>query len=375
MVHLLAGFNNNSDEWNDSLVFSVNRPRLPLPYAFGASFYKRGYNLSAIDFSSSSLNINNKPLFETIYPKQSLLKAVKETDISILWAMQGIKAITQQLLLKPTSRKIILASYVWDVKTLPNFRTKKLGIATHIAAHFAKALIVMTSEQEKMARQSLSSKIPVIKFTCGIDTQYYRSALSWLDVPHSYVPIVEELLTSPYIIMLGSQQRLDKEMLDIVSQSRFKLVRIASYDKNKSLDLHQQIQKRNISKQFIFIEKISYPFLRFLLRHANVCAGLVDSRWQPAGWTVACEALASGIPLVLYEGLVSRELQSLGVGSFMKTVAFGDTNAFKNALSYFIENPLTSIMRDQCQEFAKKQLDLNKTGDLLVNSVEKLVLS
>ncbi len=41
MVHLLVGINNNSQEWVEALEFSASRPRLPLPYGFGAAFWEQ----------------------------------------------------------------------------------------------------------------------------------------------------------------------------------------------------------------------------------------------------------------------------------------------------------------------------------------------
>ncbi|MBO1059648.1 MAG: hypothetical protein HEQ14_01565 [Aphanizomenon flos-aquae CP01] len=375
MVHLLVGINNNSQQWVDALEFSTNRPRLPLPYGFGAGFYQNGHHLSAVDFSSSRTETNNQNLFKSIHKEQNIVKALGSVDAALLWASEGIKATFKQAWLQPPRRKVILASYVWNLDTLPNIRLRRLGIATHWAALFAKALVVMTSEQKQMARQMLPAYLPVIKFTCGIDTKFYRSQSDWVDVPESERKTVENLLRSPYVIMPGDEQRCHSHALEILTHSNLRLVRISQYSKDKDAKwFRQEIYNRGLTERCFFFERISYPFLRFLLHHASVYAGLVDSTWQPAGWTVACEALASGLPIVLYQGLVSNELSSLGAGQFLHSIPMGDTRAFQIELESLVSQPKIYEINREIQNFAAKNLDLEKTGELFVKEIAHIFI-
>jgi glycosyltransferase involved in cell wall biosynthesis len=372
-MHLLVGINGNPDEWQNTLSASSTLPRLPLPYAFGAAFHKSNHQVSAIDFKDRQQSGESQNFFQHIYSAQQLSNAIDSTDFAILWARQGINAAFKEILLPPSQRRVLLASYVWDLSTLKSFKQKILGLSTYGAAHFSRALVVMTQEQNQQARESLPAYVPIINFTCGIDTQFYRIPSCFSDVPENYRAIVDSLLEHPYIIMPGDEQRCNQDALDIVANSDLRLVRIAQYSTPaKSQWIREQVETLNIKDRCFFFERISYPFLRFLLQHASAYAGLVDSTWQPAGWTVACEALASGLPIVVYEGLTSRELQFLNADPYLSSIAVGDKRQFKNALENHCSKKRAVQNKEEIQEFAKRTLDLEITSSFWVKQVEEL---
>ena len=216
-MHLLVAINNNIQEWRDTLFQRADKPRLPIPYAFGGAFVRREHKLSAINMSSSTPA--DEPLypFEAVYSAQELLRAMKHVDVAALWGGHGVSAILRQFLLAPPCKRLVLNSYVWQLDSLPTLRSKMIGISTRLAAHFAKAVVVMTAEQAKMARKSLSGKVPVITFRCGIDTAFNRTSSSFADVPEKYREIVDRLLVKPYVIMPGNMLRSNRDILDIVT--------------------------------------------------------------------------------------------------------------------------------------------------------------
>jgi hypothetical protein len=372
MSKILVGIHENADEWNNTLSYCSTRPRLPLPYAFGNAFYQRGHQLCAINSSSSQISVDCQLPFEKIYSQDLFITALQETDINIFWASQGIKAIAQQLFLNPFCKKTILASYIWNTINLSGFKKKQLGLATNIASHLARALIVMTTEQANLARVQLHHNVPIIKFTCGIDTKFYQETITFTDVPENNKKIVESLLNRPYVIMPGDEQRCNDHALEILKNSDLRLVRIAQYTKSQDAQwFKEEIIKNNLSKRCFFFEKISYPFLRFLLRNAAVYAGLVDSTWQPAGWTVACEAVASGLPIVLYDGLVARELSLLGAAEFLRVVPMGNIKIFQRELEFLVAEGTTIEQSEKTKDFAATHLNLELTGDSFAKQVEQ----
>jgi hypothetical protein len=174
--------------------------------------------------------------------------------------------------------------------------------------------------------------------------------------------------------MLGDEQRLNSHALEILTQSNLRLVRISQYSKDKEAKwFRQEINNRRLNERCFFFERISYPFLRFLLHHACAYAGLVDSTWQPAGWTVACEALASGLPIVLYKGLVSNELNYLGASRFLHSVPNGDTKAFQIELESLVSQQVSSKINQEIQNFAAMHLDLEKTGASFVKEIVNIL--
>ena len=145
-MHLLVAISNNIPEWRDTLMESRDKPRLPLPYAFGAAFIKRGHKLSGINMSSSPLADESLYPFEAVYPAQELLLAMKHADVVTLWGGHGVSAILRQCLLMPPRKRVVLNSYIWQPDGFPTLKTKKLDVATQLAAQFAKALVVMTEK-------------------------------------------------------------------------------------------------------------------------------------------------------------------------------------------------------------------------------------
>ena len=197
----------------------------------------------------------------------------------------------------------------------------------------------MTDEQVTAARRLLPSTVPVVKLTVGVDCAFYAAPTSLADLSDAERPRVEKLLQSSYAILLGDELRLNEDALTIVQNCSLNIARVCQFgDRKGAVQFKSEIERRGLQDRLVVFERISYASLRFLLRHACAYAGLVDSSWQPAGWTVACESLASGLPIVLYEGLVSRELQRLGAGpDIMCTVPPRDTHRFAAALKTFSE--------------------------------------
>jgi glycosyltransferase involved in cell wall biosynthesis len=303
------------------------------------------------------------------------MTAMKSVDITSLWAGLGVSAILKQPLLPRPRQRVLLNTYVWQPKAFPTWKAKKLGLATRMAARFAKGVVVMTQEQAERAREDLPDRVPVINMRCGIDTAYYRSSSEQESVPEAYKEIVDHLLKKPFVVMPGDELRFNQDALDIIKNSDLHLVRISQYSDKSAVDrLKEQITHEGLADRLIVLERISYPFIRFLLRNAAAYAGLVDSTWQPAGWTVACEALTSGIPVVLYEGLVSRELARLGATeTILQSVPMRDIRTFQEVLESIVHNHPNPRVSLKANMFAAENLNLEITGEAFVQQVERLL--
>jgi len=373
-MHILVGINNNIYEWQATLEISLDRPRLPLPYSFGAAFINRGHKISAIDVCSlADKNTSGGP-FEKIFHIKDIMSAMKCVDIVSFWGGLAVKAILKQPFLPRPQRRVLLNSYVWKPKSFPTFNNKKKDIATRLLARFAKGVVVMTHEQAEKAREDLSGSIPVINFRCGVDISFYCSASSYESVPVSHRRMVDKILRKPFIIMPGDELRINSDALKMIERSEMLLVRISQYsDKSRTDLLTQEIAKKNLSDRVIILERISYPFMRFLLHNAAAYAGLVDSTWQPAGWTVACEALSSGVPVVLYEGLVSRELKRIGAQTaILRSVPMRDTKTFQIALEDFVSRNHKAKYSQEARTFAINNLNLEFTGNMFAQQIENV---
>ncbi len=372
-MKLLVAINNNLHEWKAALHKGVDAPRLPLVYATGAAFIARGHRLNAVDISNKIDRSESPYPFGSIYHLDQLKSAMESADIDLLWGGLGIRAIIRQLMISPPRRRVLLLTYVWNPGAGIAYKNKKLDMSARISAFFSKGVVVMTNEQAMKARHDLPASIPVLKMRCGVDTQFYRNGSSIDDVPKQYRKVVEQLLPRPFVLMLGDELRCNQDAIDIVERSGLQVVRVSQYAEKSRVDLLKlKIADRKLSDRIIVFERISYPFVRFLLHRASAYAGLVDATWQPAGWTVACEALASGLPIVMYEGLVSRELSALGApDDMLRVVRMRDSHAFQAELESIIASGRSSERTLTAREFAAHTLDLETTGLDFVQQVER----
>lgn len=370
-MKLLVGIK-SVEPWHNSINKSLTQPRLALPYAFSTAFINEGHQVFAIDTANSSSVKKSDDPFSHVYSKSELLKALKNVDIALLWGGQGVSAIMRQILLPSPRKRVLLGSYVWDTSVLPTFKSRLSGVTAKLAAGFSRAVTVMTDEQLLGAQHQLSSRTPVIRFTCGIDASFYKVKSEYLDVPVIYQSEVDKLLTKPYVIMLGDQQRCNQDAIELIKKNDINLIRVCR-DKKMSRWFKDQISRCGLEDKLFIFNDIDHVFLRFLIQNAACYAGLVDSSWQPAGWTVACESLACGTPVLLYDGLVSRELKKLGTDkSIMQTASFGDLKGFQEKLSAITSQHRSSVHKIS-QEFIIKNLDMEVTSREFVRNVENIL--
>jgi len=372
-MHLLAAINNNVDEWEALQHYDKNKPRLPLPYAFGGAFLKAGHTLSAIDLYSKADKKQISP-FKSLYYKNELGNALKSVDVAALWGGDALKAILKQSIMPKTKNNILYFTYVFAPKEA-SMKHKLHDLAIKILAGPAKGIVLMTAEQQLAAQELFDDSLPVIRLRCGIDSAFYREESSFADIPEAHRAIVEELLKEPYVIMPGDELRYNDDAVTFVEKSGIRLVRVSQYAaKSGTENLKQDVIERKLSDRLFVFEKISYSFLRFLFQHACAYAGLVDSSWQPSGWTVVCEALSSGLPTVLYEGIVSRELQNINVPEdLVQIVPVGDIDLYSERLDEMVRLNLSSNLSSKAASFASEHLDFHQTAPDFVNQIEKLV--
>jgi glycosyltransferase involved in cell wall biosynthesis len=312
-------------------------------------------------------------LFTDIYTRRQLKAASQVSDVAILWSTLGSLQLLKSRVISFNMPKLILGSYIWSWKNLPNIKTTLSSMATYAAANFSHGLILMTNEQRELAKKILPPSIPVIKFTFGIDTRFYQLPSQLDDIPTKYrTAYKERLLDRPYIIVAGHQQRYDFDLLQILKMYKhINLVRTYKKLTPSISRFQEEVRAQGLEARCFFFENVNYRFLRFLFQNAIVYLGLVDSTWQPAGWTATCEAIACGTPVILYEGLVSRELQSLGAGEFLKPIPRGNIDALREILDRFlIQRKKDLHLARASMDFAANHLNCEITGQNFAKQLE-----
>ena len=256
-------------------------------------------------------------------------------------ATLGIRSCLSEVAKPQAGRKTILLSYGWKQKgSVSPVRRANLLVARQ-AARFARCLVLMTHEQVLDARAALPETLPVVQLRVGIDTHYYQQSTPESDVPEEHRAAVERLLKKPYLIMTGDELRLNQDALQVAQETGLQLVRVSQYGyKSNTAGLKEEVLRQGLGERLVVFERISYPFLRYLLQNAAAYVGFVDATWQPAGWTAACESLASGLPVVLYDGLVARELAYQGIPKdVMRVIPMGNRDAFAQELTTLVASP------------------------------------
>ena len=373
-MHLLVSIINNVKEWKESKLFNnKDKPVLPVPYNFGGSFLNADHVLSAVDYYSAANKKNSFP-FKSIYYKNEIDNALDSVDISVLWGSFGLITLLKQTFNPKSKNNVIYFTFIFRSKKF-NLKHSFNDLLVKALSKNIKGLVLMTGEQVRKARHFLGNRTKVIQVRIGIDTSFYRASISEKDIPNHFYDNIKSLLAEPYVIMPGDELRINDDAIHFVKKTGIKLIRVSQYgDKNNINRLIKKIKEHGLSKNLIILENISYTFLRFLLRNASAYVGFVDSSWQPAGWTVACEALASGLPIVLYEGLVSKEMKEIGAPSnYVFSCPQGNLNSFLNITVSLIKSDHKKKFSDDIAKFAKENLDFKITAPLFVKEVEKLL--
>jgi starch synthase len=368
-MRLLVEVSGQIDNWHRALVASKDAPRLPLPFSCTAAFIAAGHKVSAISFRDETFSDAAQGSFVKLYGQRELTQALAENDIAFLWAGSGIKAIAANRRSSPL-QKVLLGSYVWRVPRQVALKVHGLVQATRLTARYARGLALMTAEQTNQALDRLGGRVPVVKFTWGIDSAFYQVRGSEAEVSSEIRQELKDLLRGPFVILAGDQQRLDKDAIELVERFNVRLVRVPQEHATATW-YKRQITERHLHGRLFVFDHVTYRTLRFLLQRASAYVGLVDSTWQPAGWTVLCEAFASGTPAIVYEGLTPREMRSLGAGDFLATAPHRDVAAVARACELFVaERDRSADLSARAQGFSKKVLDLQHTAPAFVKEVE-----
>jgi len=369
-MRLLVEASGRIEDWQRSFAVSADRPRLPLPYSTSAAFCARGHEVSAINFSDDSYPALDAGHFRRLYGSREWKKALLENDLMLLWAATGIRAIVSNTVRLPFHRKVMFASYVWGVPQDAGWRHLRLAVTTRLAARLARAVVLMTDEQARGADRSLEGRVPVLRFTWGIDAAFYWRAAAESDVSLDVLRELNDLSREPYFILAGDQLRLDDDALELVEKHNLRLVRVPQ-ERHTADWYRRKIRERKLEGRLFVFERVGYPTLRFLFQRAAAYMGLVDSTWQPAGWTVLCESLASGTPAVVYEGITTREIRRLGAGDCVSVVPHRDVAAMAHACKRFGDVEGT-MLRTNAADFSANALDLQRTASAFVESVERI---
>jgi hypothetical protein len=208
--------------------------------------------------------------------------------------------------------------------------------------------------------------------TWGVDTAFFLQETTVAGLPQSFASVVDEITSKPYMIMTGDQLRQDRDAIDLVRSCDVRIVRVLM-SREFAEPIRSAVAEKGVGDHYFILQAVPDVVYRFLMQRAHAYLGLVDSTWQPAGWTSACEALACGLPAILYEGLVSRELEGLGAGKYLRNVHAGDVRGLRKQAEGVSSWAVGAGGMQGAKEFAARTLDIDVASEQFVKDVERLI--
>jgi glycosyltransferase involved in cell wall biosynthesis len=271
-------------------------PRLPLSYPFYGYLKKQGIDVEVISLSIESWEGKSKPWLNTIlgYLKLFLLVPyILKFDFIITFGFIGA-VIAFILLPFSQNKKVLTVVYTNELSKLKNKGLELCG-----------GLLYMTREQIEQACKELNLPSKhIFHLPIGVDTTYFNQE-------NSNNPILPEILQLPlkeYVVVGGDQLRSETQIAEVIQGTELKLVRLTQSLKTQKF--WENYNRTCAQKIDVFCKAhLSFNDVRYIYKGALCLLNLVDNSWQPAGWTVLTEGMACGIPVIMNEGLVTRELK------------------------------------------------------------------
>lgn len=301
-------FNHNLDAWLRQ-PSSRQKPLMPVPASLLQKFVNKNEDYALYDFKEklffkivcdgTTHQETNNRLFNL---------AVKKY---VVWSTYGlIKLIVMSLYNSINLHKIVKLEYSVRLLQFPILCKLYYLILTKMGIN----LLVMTMEQYELLLRIGVKENKVDRITIKIDSDYYRKQKFLKeDFKEGELSKIEAITTDEFIICMGDELRDNLEAIKLAKLSNKTLVRISQFGHKNSIHEFEALCSANSFASYHLLQKVSYPCLVTLLKKASLQIVPVDSSWQPAGWTVTCESLVVGVPVILYNGLVYRELLRLGI--------------------------------------------------------------
>ncbi|MBW2534301.1 MAG: hypothetical protein JRI55_22615 [Deltaproteobacteria bacterium] len=240
-----------------------------------------------------------------------------------------------------------------------------------IGAPRADRVFFMTQEQAATAaRGTWGRPIRAVAIPLGVDTQFFRPRAG--DEESIVVPGARR--GRRYVVVAGDQLRDEPRVEAILSGLGVDLVRLTM---SREVEAYWQERQRSDGLGFSVSCRVLLPFVEVaaIYRHAACVLNPVLNTWQPAGWTVTTEGMASGVPVVTAAGLVTRELGTyLDRGqSLPLTVVEGlSVGAYRAALERVLSDDFDAVEAGAAaRAFAEEHLAIDRTGRLAAAAMER----
>jgi glycosyltransferase involved in cell wall biosynthesis len=288
----------------------TNAPRLPQAYPYFGALQMMGVEVSVLSLGKVAQDRKAaKPSgWWTPYLSMiSMLSRFAKHDVVITNGTQGALLALAASALKWQSKKIAIISFA-------NIRGTTRTLAEPIqrsiyrrGLHQCGKVLFMTRRQMEEAVTKIGCEQTQLAYLpVGVDTLFFAPKPA-----HADACIREELRVleaQKYIVVAGDQLRHEDHIMQVLEGMNVGLVRLTQ---NKyTEEFWRRWAGSNPSSFPVFcIAHLSAQEVRYAYQHALCLLNLVDSSWQPAGWTVMTEAMACQLPVIVNRGLTTEEMR------------------------------------------------------------------
>jgi glycosyltransferase involved in cell wall biosynthesis len=180
---------------------------------------------------------------------------------------------------------------------------------------------------------------------------------------------------APYVAVVGDQLRDEELVARVMLGSKGNLVRVT---RNRFVEefWKSYSDRESVGNKVFCRAGMSSEFLRAVYWNAIAVLNLADASWQPAGWSVATEAMACCTPVILQRGLVSDELSRIfarPAEDFIYPVESGDAATARLHLERIISKPDEAEQKARlAQQMTETHLPIERTVKDIVSEIARL---
>ena len=350
-----------------------NSPRVSLAYPFNGYLKEKGISVEIFSLKNrivDSENIGQDLSLISYFKIIPFAKYFASFDFIVTLGAMGpyLATILTPLL---ANKKVFTVVFANSPPPSEGILGKIKNLVFQTGLRTCGGLIYMTQEQMNYAIENF--KLPLEKvhhLPLGVDTKFFVPLSSCVDVM-----VRKELLDLPlkkYVVAAGDQLRDEHQIAKIMKETELKLVRLTQSDRIEKF--WEKFNQTNSGQADVFCKaRLDFQEVRYVYQHALCVLNLVDNSWQPAGWTVATEAMACGIPVVMNSGLVTRELKRYQdpppLLEISSTPEIGEVRKELKKLS--ADFTFAKNLGQSGRKYIEDNLQIEKTGEILINILHK----
>ncbi len=268
-----------------------NFPILPIPGSLTKELSKENEISFLIkEVSEKKYKIDNKRYFasfDLMLEKVDVFISIGSSHLKLLKRNFSLK---NQRLLRQKSLPIIYRNIEKGIH--------ERSLKNRLILSLSRCQIYTSSKQYQYALENNIGK-PIL-LPIGIDLDFYYAS-------KNKSKFLQKIINQKYIIMHGDEEREEDKLIKLASMLNIGIVRINQYPYKSKKNLFE-IAKSYFDIPFIYnFQNIDFHNYIWLLKNSTIYAGMVNSKFQPAGWTALCEAIILGIPSIISNGITSDD--------------------------------------------------------------------